>query len=74
MDMDRDYLCSWLRDVGEAFLKERQRDFGALECGGGSLTLEYPTMADAHAAALHIEVFKRIVREDGRATAEEAGE
>ena len=27
-DEDRDYMFNWLRDVGEAFLKERQRDCG----------------------------------------------
>ena len=68
-DEDRDYLFNWLRDVGTAFLKERQRDFVSLESGRGRLILEYPSMPDAHAAALHIEAIKRIVREDMRAPA-----
>ena len=73
-DEDRDYMFNWLRDVGEALLKERRRDCVAFEDGRGRLILEYPTKADAHAAALHIEEIKCIVREDARARRWEAGE
>ena len=69
-DEDREYLFNWLRDVGEAFLKERLRALVSMSDGEGRLILEYPTMAEARAVALHIEEIKRMAREDARSTAE----
>ena len=73
-DIDRDYLFNWLREAGEAFLKESGRDFVPREGVGAFLILEYPTMAGARAAALHIDGIKRMTREDARAIAAEAVE
>jgi hypothetical protein len=72
-DEDVSYTANWLRDVGGAFLKERWRDFSVLKGGNAVLILNYPTLSDARAAALHIEEIKRIVREDARFAPIEAG-
>ena len=60
-DIDRDYLFSWMRTVGEALLKESGRDF-VPRGASAFLILEYPTMAGARAAALHIDGIKRMTR------------